>query len=213
MPSETVRTANPFDVSDGRYIAEDSWREPFAWLRANAPVSWRAESPFGGYWSVVSPEAIEQISLDTRTFSSAAVNGGIALDDVPIEFCLPSFIATDPPQHTPPRKVFFSAFSPSQMQLRQIAVRHLTREILDGLPIGERFDWVERVSIPLTVGMLCTLFDLPLAESADLKLWSDVLSNPVATTPADIERLRTESGRLLRRFDALIADRKAAPPG
>lgn len=37
------------DVSDSALYVEDRWREPFAALRNEAPVSWRAESPYGGY--------------------------------------------------------------------------------------------------------------------------------------------------------------------
>ena len=38
--------------------------------------------------------------------------------------------------------------------------------ILEGLPRGEVFDWVDRVSIELTTQMLSTLFDFPFEERA-----------------------------------------------
>jgi hypothetical protein len=47
------------------------------------------------------------------------------------------------------------------------------REVLDGLPINEEFDWVERVSIELTTQMLATLFDFPFEDRHLLTWWSD----------------------------------------
>ena len=38
-------------------------------------------------------------------------------------------------------------------------IRERTAELLDSLPEGESFDWVDTVSIELTTLMLATLFD------------------------------------------------------
>jgi cytochrome P450 len=46
------------------------------------------------------------------------------------------------------------------------------------LPIGEPFDWVDRVSIELTTQMLATLFDFPFEERRKLTFWSDVATAP-----------------------------------
>ena len=53
-------------------------------------------------------------------------------------------------------------------------IRQRVAEILDGLPVGETFDWVDRVSIELTTGMLATLFDFPCEERRKLTYWSDM---------------------------------------
>ena len=47
------RAVSPFDVSNYALYTDDTWREPFARLRAEMPVSWCPESPYGAYWSVV----------------------------------------------------------------------------------------------------------------------------------------------------------------
>ena len=52
-------------------------------------------------------------------------------------------------------------------------VHERCRVLLDALPQGETFDWVERVSIPMTMGMLCILFDMSFDEWRDIKRWSD----------------------------------------
>jgi len=53
-------------------------------------------------------------------------------------------------------------------------IRERVCQILDNLPIGEPFNWVERVSIELTTQMLATLFDFPFEERRKLTRWSDV---------------------------------------
>jgi cytochrome P450 len=43
-------------------------------------------------------------------------------------------------------------------------IRERVVDILDNLPVGETFNWVEEVSIELTARMLATLFDFPYAD-------------------------------------------------
>jgi cytochrome P450 len=42
--------------------------------------------------------------------------------------------------------------------------------LLDSLPRGEVFDWVDKVSIELTTGMLALLFDFPWEDRRLLTL-------------------------------------------
>ena len=209
------RAITPVDVSDAALYVEDRWREPFARLRAEMPVSFLPDSPYGPYWSVVSHAPIAEIELNAKVFSSAAENGNITITDPPPETNLVNFIASDAPRHTDQRKVVAPAFSPSQMAQREVTVRERTRELFDALPVGETFDWVERVSIPLTIGMLCILFDFPWDERHDLKRWSDMASDVKPASERGLEKqaeFLQEMGTMLARFDALMAERLAQPP-
>jgi len=208
------RAIAPFDVSDIRLYVEDTWREPFARLRAEMPVSWCPESPYGGYWSAVTHDIVSQVELDPATFSSSWENGNIVIGDPPPETNLQNFIASDPPVHTEQRKVIAPAFAPSQMATREQQVRARCAELLDALPVGETFDWVDRLSVPLTIGMLCILFDLPLEEADDLKRWSDVAGNVNPENNNDEYRafFLGQMMEMLARFDRLSADKRALPP-
>jgi cytochrome P450 len=53
-------------------------------------------------------------------------------------------------------------------------IRGRVRSVLDGLPRGETFNWVDKVSIELTGQMLATLFDFPFEDRRKLSYWSDV---------------------------------------
>ena len=60
-------------------------------------------------------------------------------------------------------------------------IRERAGKILDSLPIGEPFDWVDKVSIELTTMTLATLFDFPFEERRKLTRWSDVATAAPAT--------------------------------
>ena len=207
------RAINPIDVSANDLYVEDTWREPFARLRAEMPVSWCPQSPFGAYWSAVTHATISEIELNPQVFSSSHELGNITIADTPPETSLANFIAMDAPRHTEQRKVVAPAFAPSQMQAHEDLVRRRTRDLIDSLPVGETFCWVEQVAIPLTIGMLCVMFDFPFEERADLKLWSDWASNVQPNRDPEYNaRFLAEMQRMLARFDALMAERRARPP-
>jgi cytochrome P450 len=208
------RPETPVDLSANALYVDDTWREPFAKLRAEAPLSWRSESPFGGYWSAVTHDLVAAIELDPGTWSSAWDRGNITIADSVNEHKFPNFIAQDPPIHTAQRKVIAPAFAPSQMATREAQVRARCKELLDALPVGETFDWVERVSIPQTLGMLCILFDMPFEEWRDIKRWSDWSSGVSADNLNDEYRAEfmVQMQQMLARFDRELEARRALPP-
>lgn len=215
MASQTLeRAINPYDVSADALYTEDTWREPFATLRREMPVSWRPESPFGAYWSAVTHETIQQIELMPEVFSSSWKLGNITIAESINEAEFPNFIAQDPPIHTAQRKVIAPAFSPGQMIKLEAQVRERAKMLFDTLPIGETFDWVEQLAIPQTLGMLCSLFDFPFEEWRDLKRWSDYGSGVSADnlTPEYRAEWMKQMGEMLARFDRELDARRGLPP-
>ena len=214
MATLAQRAINPVDVSANALYVEDSWREPFAKLRAEMPVSWCPESPFGAYWSVVTHALIQEVELHPEVWSSRWDLGNITIAEAVNGEGFPNFIAQDPPIHTAQRKVIAPAFSPSQMLKLVAQVREQTRRLFDGLPVGESFDWVERVSIPQTLGMLCILFDMPFDEWRDIKRWSDWASGVSADNLNDDYRAEflVQMTGMLARFDRELEDRRGKPP-
>jgi cytochrome P450 len=101
---------------------------------------------------------------------------------------MPMFIARDRPVHTGQRRTVAPAFTPSEMVRMSDDIRRRTAEILDGLPDGESFDWVDRVSIELTTQMLAILFDFPWEDRRKLTFWSDWAGDiEIAKDPAKRE--------------------------
>jgi cytochrome P450 len=140
-----------FDVSDPGLYQQDVWPHYFRRLRREAPVHYCKESPVGPFWSVTKYRDIVDTEVKHRALSSAE---GITLRDRPPGLELPMFIAMDPPKHEDERKVVQPIVSPGNLDNFEGLIRGRVRDLLDGLPRGETFNWVDRVSIELTVQML-----------------------------------------------------------
>jgi cytochrome P450 len=117
---------------------------------------------------------IMAVDTNHQAFSSEAALGGITIRDNPVDLRRPSFIAMDPPKHDAQRKTVSPVVSPHNLMNMEPIIRERAAKILDELPIGETFDWVDRVSIELTTQMLATLFDFPFEERRKLTRWSDI---------------------------------------
>jgi cytochrome P450 len=146
----------------------------FQRLRDEAPVHYCTTSPVGEYWSVAKYHDIMHVETHPDVFSSDVRLGGIMLRDVDPQYEWPSFIAMDEPQHSPQRKTVSPLFTPVHLNKLAILIRERSASVLDNLPRGETFNWVERVSIELTTQMLATLFDFPWEDRRKLTRWSDV---------------------------------------
>ena len=209
---------DPLDVSRSELYVTDTWHEPFRQLRATAPIHYVPASKFGPYWSVSTYKPIVHIEALPKIFSSSWEYGGItvAFDPEKLiegELRLPMFIAMDPPHHTGQRRTVAPAFGPSEVAAMKLEVQQRTAEVLDSLPKGEAFDWVEKVSIELTTGMLARLFDFPWEERHKLTEWSDF--------GGDVELLHRPEGMEIRNRAltemggafAQLWQQKAANPG
>jgi len=131
------------------------------------------------------------VDMNHQAFSSDPV---IVIGDPPPDFTLPQFIAMDQPRHDHQRKAVQPAVAPRQLANLEPLIRQRVCTILDGLPVGERFDWVPAVSMELTTQMLATLFDFPFEDRHLLPFWSDAAtSSPElvgASNMTDEERKR-----------------------
>lgn len=205
---------SPIDVSDPELFRTDTWHEAFAKLRAEDPVHYVPESPNGPYWSVVKYKDIMTVELDPKTYSSEL--GGITIRDVPDEVKRESFIRMDPPRHTAERRTVAPIVAPANLKNMTDLIRQRTAVVLDELPRGEEFDWVDRVSIELTTMMLATLFDFPWEERRKLTFWSDLSTFTDYTAPDAIVRDEFEKFEKLKEmaayFKILWDERAAAKP-
>src|ERR1700742_2802695 len=97
----------------------------------------------------------------------------------------------DPPKHDAQRKIVSPIVAPPNLMKMSTTIRERACRILDELPRGEVFDWVDRLSVELTTQMLSTLFDFPFEERRTLTYWSNVATvNTKAGTEVDSEAKR-----------------------
>lgn len=159
------------DVSDIDLHEHGITEAYFSRIRQEAPVHFLSDSPYGPFWSITSHADIKAISADHVRFSS---EGTIHIQDNPDDVKIEMFLAMDEPKHGEQRRAIFPAVSPKNLAGYEDIIRQRAGNILDGLPVGETFNLVERVSVELTTQMLSTLFNFPFEERAKLKEWTDI---------------------------------------
>ena len=202
------------DVSQPEYFQNETIGLYFKRLRNEQPIHYCANSRFGPYWSVTRFNDIMAIDKDHQNFSSDAFLGGIQMTDFPKGMERSNFINMDPPEHDAQRRVVSPIVAPSNLANMEGTIRKHVIDILDQLPNGEVFDWVDKVSIELTTRMLATLFDFPFEQRRKLTYWSEVASADLATS----DEIKTEEQRIaalgecLTTFKQLMTERANLPP-
>ena len=171
-----------------RFQADTLW-PVFERLRAEDPVHFTPDSEFGPYWSITRWDDIMAVDTNHEAFSSA---DGIGLANkvqmAEQEAALKAmgqeprrggagFITMDEPEHSVHRKAVSPTVAPANITKMSPLVRERAGAILDSLPIGKPFDWVDLVSKELTAMTLATLFDFPFEDRRKLTYWSDMFMN------------------------------------
>jgi cytochrome P450 len=158
------------DVANPKLFYHNVIGPYFERLRREDPVHYYDSKVYGPYWSITRYNDIMAIDTNHKQFSS---EGGITIFGDGREM-LPMFIAMDPPKHDVQRKTVTPMVSPANLKNLEPLIRQRAAKILDELPIGAEFDWVDKVSMELTAMTLATLFDFPQEERRKLTRWSDV---------------------------------------
>jgi len=218
---ELPKHTHPWDVSRSDIYVEDRWQPIFAEMRAKEPVNYVPESPYGPYWNIVSSKAIQHVEALPELYSSSWQYGGITITEPPkdvteeqlAERRLPMFIAMDRPEHTGQRRTVAPAFTPGEIEKMAEEVRARTAATLDTLPFGEQFDWVDKVSVELTTGMLAILFGFPWEDRRLLTFWSDWAGDVELSFARELNETRWEIFQeMANYFKTLWIDRMGKPP-
>ena len=207
-----------FQVADPELFRSDTLWPWFERLRAEDPVHLTEDGPNGRYWSVTRHADIIAVDSNHGVYSSSSELGGITLQDAVDSSGSTSFIGLDPPMHDAQRRAVMPMFSSESMAQLEPLIRERAAKILDELPVGETFDFVDKVAVELTSQMLATLFDYPFEMRRNLPMISDmILSGPEMTgsgelTPEQMMELQAKFMGVLTPFTLMWEDRKAKPP-
>ena len=207
---------NEVDVSRPDLFKEDTWQPWFARQRDEAPVHYLSDSTNGAFWSVTSHKLIKEVDTNHEVFSSEAK--GIAIvDPVIVEGQIQgkNFIGMDEPEHSKQRAAVSPTVAPKNLAELEPLICERAADILDNLPVGETFNWVQKVSIELTARMLATLFDFPYEDRLKLVHWSDITTNVPQVTgddSIDMEARYAELMNAAAAFYQLWESKKGQPP-
>ncbi len=212
-PLEALDPGNPAHFPNGE------WQWVFERLRTEDPVHFTADehTEFNRYWSLTRWADIQAADTNHEAFSAdglialnrpqtAAQASSIFNDGTMTEeemekrrkAGIRSLLSMDPPDHEIHRGAVNEGVAPANLALLEPLIRERAGAILDGLPIGEEFDWVDKVSIELTAMTLATLFDYPQEKRRQLTRWSDIITTPA--DPTAPEEVRAERDREVRDF-------------
>jgi cytochrome P450 len=216
VPDATELELHEINPLNAHLFAEDRWHGHFERLRAEDSVHFNEIDSAGRYWSLTKFDDIREVEKDWQTYSSA---NGITLG-IPPSRQVPEeargfnmFIAMDPPTHRDQRRTVTPAVQPQNLNNVEPMIRERTAEVLDSLPEGETFDWVDTVSIELTTRMLATLFDFPFEDRRKLTRWSDVataIPEPGGIVESNEQR-RAEMIECVQYFSQLWEERRENP--
>ena len=196
----------------------------FERLRREDPVHFTAESEFGPYWSLTLWDDIRAVGNNHRDFTSTENIDLKSIEEkVNLEAALRAlghkrrknvgFITMDPPEHTKHRKAVTPGMGPASLARMEPIMRERAGIILDSLPIGVPFDWVDKVSKELTATVLATLFDFPFEDRRLLTYWSDILMCEPGRGPVKSwEHKAEETVKCYQAFEALWEKRRNEPP-
>jgi cytochrome P450 len=171
--------ASPVDLSSGQSFAGGFPHDFFTTLRRDQPVYWHEpteHTPGGeGFWVVSRYDDIEHVFRHPELFSSETgperpYGGTQLMDD---KYAGKMMIMTDNPKHARLRALVTSGFTPSTLAKLDDDVRLLTKDIIDGIPDGESFDFVEHVARELPLQVICAMLGVPRQDRGQLIEWLD----------------------------------------
>ncbi|MCK1804266.1 cytochrome P450 [Brevibacterium sp. R8603A2] len=170
----------------------------FERIRNEDPVHFTSgeHTKMGPYWSLTRWEDIMAADTDPESFSADAgivmrpastvdLQGAYADESADDQtdsrthgedaaFQIQSLLSMDPPEHDLHRQIVAPAVAPTRLSDLESVIRRRAQKILDDLPIGKEFDWVDLVSKELTAMTLATLLNFPQEHRRKLTYWSDV---------------------------------------
>jgi len=209
--------------ADPRRFQQDTLWPYFARLRREDPVHFTPQSEFGPYWSITRWDDILAVDTDHEAFSSeegialpnleALAEQQAVLGEANMRRNRAGFITMDEPRHSVQRKAVSPTVAPGNIAQMAPLVRERAGQILDGLPIGVEFDWVDLVSKELTAMTLATLFDFPFADRRKLTHWSDMITNQPGHGPVTSWQHKFQAiQECFQSFQQLWDQRVDAPP-
>src|ERR1700739_3131634 len=155
--------------------------EAFREMRARWPLHWPEsfeECPEeAGFWSVTTADDVHTVSRDWETYSSERGGVILAAAGFPIELARAMFIGMDPPKHDRLKALFQRGFTPKRIADHEVAIREITKRVLDRLEGRETADLVEDVAQPVVSRVIHSFMGVPEEDDAT---WARLMNSVLA---------------------------------
>ena len=197
------------DLSHGRSFAAGFPHEFFTWLRRYEPVYWHEpteHTPHGeGFWVISRYDDVVAVLKDAATFSSE--QGGTQLKNNRSTSNGLTLNISDDPLHRRQRSLVNMGFTPRMIGRMEDDLRRRTRAILDAVPVGETFNFVELVARELPLQAICNILGVPQEDRARLAEWVDL-----GTEAETGEVIASEYIKILGTYGQDLIERKRREP-
>jgi cytochrome P450 len=181
-------------------------RDPFPEYRRlrDAPGLHRHAAP--DVWAVARHADVVAVSRDPETFCSSR---GTLLNDIERGVTpRQSILYIDPPEHVKYRKLVQPAFSPGRLRALEAWIRETARELLDAIPPGRPFDFVDAFAAELPILVIAEMLGVPGSDRARFKRWSDhIIAAGTDPTPENL----AQAAELFAYFAGILAERRRSP--
>lgn len=178
------------DLSDPQVFDHGIPQGVFAQMRAAEGLTWNPlpeEGPEAGFWSVGRFDDVVAVSRDPETFSSAVGHIQIYNIDEDALSARASMIDMDPPDHTRLRRLVNPGFIPRVLKTYNDVIRQRAGDLLDTMLANGGGDWVEGVSKPIPIGIICDMLGVPEEDRELMIEMTDYLVAGTSAEPLDPE--------------------------
>jgi methyl-branched lipid omega-hydroxylase len=142
------------------YFAEIREQQPFTKVTVSNPLSGQDED----FYAATRYADVVDISRRPREFCSG--KGSTSIIDIPAEAMefFGSFITMDDPRHARQRGIVARSFTPRQLQRVLDSVETICTEVIDGMCEKGEVDFVEVISQPFPLLVICEMMGIPRSE-------------------------------------------------
>lgn len=192
---------------------------PYQSLHEAAPIQW-STAHFGGAWLVTRHADVEMVLRDPRF--SAQRTGAWVTQLAKVRGELTQFqrlfaralLFLDAPDHPRIRRVLQAGFKPDLLHRLRPQIVSLVGELLDAVPAGGDFDFIDMVAKPLPARAIALLLGTQtLAHDACMD-WSEDLAGFIGAAQPTAQQARLAQRSLVamaRHFEGLLQHRRQHP--
>ncbi len=179
--------AEDFDIFDPEFVKDPypTWQD----LRGQCPVA--HSDRWGGSYMPSTFETVSQVAHDAENFTSFEV--GVA--PVPVAYDddgnrLRSVIASDPPEHTPERRLMLPFFSPKRVERYREHTQNLARRLIGGFIEDGRADAAGQYARQIPPRIIAEILGIDPERSDDFTTWVQGVLELGLTDPEIREKYR-----------------------
>jgi cytochrome P450 len=154
-------------------------------------------------WMVFGYSEVQQVMLDTDTFSSERT---LKPDGSVDEILGAGMLGLDPPRHRRLRSLVAQAFTQKRVAALEPRVRALATSLIDRMQDEDRVEIVDGLAFPLPVMVIAELLGIPAADRDQFRSWTREIVGTDYT-------LRIQAfGKMGAYFDAVISEQMRSRP-